>query len=398
MVGASLALALKDTPLSVVLIEKTEEKASHHPSFDARVLALSNATRRVFETLGVWQNWGSQLSSVKKIHVSEQGGFGSTVIDANELGLEQLGFVLPAIQLGRGLTEALKSTPTQPLHGSTVCGMRVGEDRVTLDVQSPTGQEVVQARLVIAADGADSLIRQACQIGVLKHDYAQSAIIAHIKSTHPQPSTAYERFTAEGPIAVLPRPDGAVVIWVVPPTRADQLLALNASEFLSQLQSAFGWRLGRWESLGQRHRYELQLTVAERVVADRVVLMGNAAQSLHPIAGQGFNLGLRDAMMLAELVANAKREDPNADVGRADLLQHYQQQRQNDRTRVVQFTDSLVRVFGLTLPGARLLRSRALKLFDVSPFLKRQLAAIGSGGAEAPRLARGLSLLAEDKL
>jgi len=390
LVGASLALALKDTPLSVALIEQSPVHTEAHPSFDAKVLALSNATRRVFETIGLWPHCQSQLSVVKKIHVSEQGSFGSVQIDAQEMGIDQLGFVLPARALGAQLIKALESTAVHVSNGTTVRALHTASDAACLSLQTPQGTRPLNARLVVAADGADSSLRQMASIATRSQDYHQRALISAVEVSHPVPEVAFERFTADGLLAVLPRADHVIVIWAVDRRRADELCALSDAATLKQLQNALGWRLGQLKTIGPRQSYDLRLTVAQRLWSERVVLMGNAAQSVHPIAGQGFNLGLRDAMALAERVVAT--HDAGGDVGSADGLARYAASRAADRARVIQFTDGLVKGFGLRAPVIKSMRSLLLQGFDALLPLQRHLAAIGSGGQNAPRLSRGLGL------
>lgn len=393
MVGASLAMALNTLPIRVALIEAVGAAQDFQPSFDSRTLALSNATQQVFNTLGLWSEWASEAVAVRRIHVSEKGQFGSALVDAAELGLAQLGFILPAQALGRVLLPALERAAITLFNPATVMDYTIATDAATLQLDTPQGAKTVRARLVVAADGAQSRLRTQAKLAAPAQPYHQSAIIAPVKVSAACLDTAYERFTESGPIAILPRPGGVVVIWAVASAYADALQALSATQYLATLQQAFGWRLGQFTELGARTRYELALTVAEHTQAERLVLIGNAAQSLHPIAGQGFNLGLRDAMTLADLLADALTQNASVDVGRAAVLAPLAKQRASDRQRVIRFTDGLVRAFGLNLPALRCARARALGLFDLSLFAKHALSAIASGGASyQPRLARGLKL------
>lgn len=251
------------------------------------------------------------------------------------------------------------------------------------------GQETVEARLVVAADGAQSGVRTAAAIDAAVEDYDQVAIVANVAADRPHDGTAYERFTPSGPLAVLPLYDGSYgVIWSCSPADAAGVLSLTDDAYLRELQARFGWRAGKFVRVGRRASYPLRLTRAAATTATRTVLIGNAAQALHPVAGQGFNLGLRDAAMLAEVIANAPA---GVDVGAPDLLHRFSDWRAADRTGVVKFTDGLVKLFGDRRPGLGILRNLGLLMFDLAPPAKSALARVSAGfGGPSPRLARGL--------
>jgi 2-octaprenyl-6-methoxyphenol hydroxylase len=266
----------------------------------------------------------------------------------------------------------------------------IGAEAVRLTVVGEGGErERVAARLVVGADGADSQIRALAGIEAAVEDYAQVAVVANVATDRPHRSIAYERFTRSGPLAVLPLHDGSVgVIWACGPTQAGELVAMDDAGYLSRLQREFGWRAGRFVRAGRRGSYPLKLTRAATTVGTRTVLIGNAAQALHPVAGQGFNLGLRDAAMLAEVIAGAA-----GDAGAPQLLQRFAEWRARDRRGVVGFTDGLVKLFADTRPGVGLLRNLGLLLFDVTPPAKSALARVSAGfGGPTPRLARGLAV------
>jgi 2-octaprenyl-6-methoxyphenol hydroxylase len=249
------------------------------------------------------------------------------------------------------------------------------------------GVREYRARLVVGADGAHSQVRAAAGIGAAIEDYEQVALVANVASDQPHGDRAFERFTPHGPLAVLPLHNGTLaVVWACTPANAQHLLQLDDAAFLARLQAAFGWRAGRFTRAGTRASYPLRLTRAAAPVAARTVLIGNASQALHPVAGQGFNLGLRDAAMLAEVIAAAP-----GDAGAPELLQTFAAWRARDRSGVVRFTDGLVKLFGDARPGMGLLRNLGLLLFDLAPPAKGALARLSAGfGGHVPRLARGL--------
>jgi 2-octaprenyl-6-methoxyphenol hydroxylase len=257
--------------------------------------------------------------------------------------------------------------------------------------------ERIAARLVVAADGSQSTVRTALGIAASASEYGQQAVIAHVDTARFHGYTAYERFTPDGPIAVLPIAEGrSAVVWALAPDAAARALALDDARFISELQRAFGLRLGRFTRVGRRQSYPLALTRSERVTAARAVILGNAAQGLHPVAGQGFNLALRDVAALAELLGeDVAVAGAAADPGSANLLERYAAWRKPDREAVVRFTDSLVRGFGLPLAPARMLRASGLLLFDLLRPVKHEFArrTMGLAGRQ-PRLVRGLPLVA----
>jgi 2-octaprenyl-6-methoxyphenol hydroxylase len=394
LVGASLALALAPLGLKVSLVEAVAPGGGNHPSFDERTTALANGSARIFRSLGVWRHMEREATPIRRIHVSDQGRFGVARIDAAEQGLEALGYVLPNRVMGAALWQGLAAAPgIEVIAPARVLGSELAGDVRVLALEHSGTKHELRARLVVAADGARSLIREQAGIAADHWAYAQTAIISTITTQRFHDYVAYERFTADGPIAVLPLSDGRCgIVWTRPPEDAARLLALPDEAFLAELQAAFGFRLGRLLRVGVRSAYELALSRSERHVAERLAIVGNAAQGLHPIAGQGFNLGLRDAASLAEVLADA-RADGVADAGDAGPLKAYADWRAEDRRRIVAFTDGLVRLFGSPLGVLRGLRSLGLLAFDAFPPAKSAMARLSVGAAgRIPRLARGVPL------
>jgi len=395
MVGASLALALGELSCRVALIEAVEPDSAGQPSFDARTTALANGTRRIYETLGVWQELEALATPIRRIHVSERGAFGQVRLDAREQGLESLGFVVENRELGRALWRRLVALPRLTrLAPARVLDVQLDARAAYLTVGDGTGTHALEAALVVAADGADSLIRKRSGVGAERRDYQQTAIVTTVAPERFHDYVAYERFTADGPVALLPFSDGrCVVVLAVASEAAQAVLALDDAGFLALLQARFGQRLGRFNKVGARHAYPLALTQAERQHAPRTAIIGNAAQGLHPIAGQGFNLGLRDAATLAEVIADALAADAGADLGDAALLERYSHWRARDRRALVGFTDGLVRLFASPRAPLRLARRAGLAAFDLLPPAHAALSRLSTGFAgRIPRLARGLPL------
>ena len=391
MVGASLAAGLAGTGVRLLLVENSPLGAPQQPSFDERTTALGNASRRIFEGLGCWDAIAPGAAAIRTIHVSEAGRFGFARLNAAEHGIDAFGYVVANRRIGAALWGKLAATPGLALRvPARAQDVVITADAVRFTVASAAGErEPVVARLVVAADGAHSQIRALAGIEAAVEDYDQLAVVANVATDRAHQGIAYERFTRTGALAVLPLHDGTLgVIWACRPRHASELLALDDAGYLARLQAQFGWRAGRFVRAGRRGSYPLKLTRACATVATRTVLIGNAAQALHPVAGQGFNLGLRDAAMLAEVIANAQ-----GDAGAAQLLRRFEQWRAHDRSGVVHFTDALVKLFADARPGVGLLRNLGLLMFDLVPPAKSALARVSAGfGGPAPRLARGLAV------
>jgi len=407
LVGASLAIALEPLGLRVALVESVAPQAGTQPSFDDRTTALGNGTRRIFESLGLWAGIAPHAAPIRRIHVSDAGRFGFARLAAEEQGIEAFGYVVTNRAIGAALRERLAGLSRLDQH-MPVRVTAVQSAGASLELVLDSGAPRLRARLVVAADGANSVVRAAAGLEAGVEDYGQVALVAHLRTAQPSDGTAFERFTPHGPIAVLPLRDGSHgVIWTLTPAAAERALALDDAAYLAELQQAFGWRAGRFVHVGRRSAYPLRLTRAAQTTAERTVLIGNAAQALHPVAGQGFNLGLRDAATLAELLAEklagppaahgvgagAETEAAGLDCGAAGLLAEFARRRQSDRDGVTRFTDGLVKLFGDERPGFGALRDLGLLLFDLSPTAKSALSRISWGFAgRTPRLARGVGV------
>ena len=395
MVGLSLAAALRDLPLDVVVIEPVPAGSDVQPSFDERTTALSNGSRRILEGIGVWTQVAGEATPIKQIHVSDRGRFAMARLSAEEQRVPALGYTLTNRALGAALDAACRGAPRiEILCPAAVAEVRPGADRVRLSVEGAL-QGALEARLVVAADGARSAVRSAFGIEATVWDYDQHAIIANVVPERFHDFVAYERFTEDGPMAMLPLSDArCAIVWTMAPAAAGMAMALEEHQFLAALQDKFGYRLGRLTRIGRRFSYPLSLTRSDRQVARRAVIIGNAAQGLHPIAGQGFNLGLRDVATLAEVIADELASHAaTADPGDTAVLERYAAWRRADRRTVIAFTDALVRVFANPLPPVRAARDASLLLFDLVTPAKHSFARVTMGLAgRLPRLARGVPL------
>jgi 2-octaprenyl-6-methoxyphenol hydroxylase len=396
MVGASLAAALAPVGLKVALIEAVAHDSASQPSFDERTTALSNGSRRILETLGVWPDVETQATPIRKIHVSDQGRFGFARIDAAEQGLAAMGHVVPNRALGAALWPRLQAGTAVHIYcPAEVSSIAEEADAVTLKIVRDGATAGIETKLVVAADGAKSSVRSAFGVDAQFRDYEQTAVITTVLPQRFHDHIAYERFTAEGPLALLPLEDGrCTLVLTLSSGLAHAAMEWSDSEFLGELQRRFGFRLGRFLKVGRRAAYPLSLSRAERTSAGRCVIIGNAAQGLHPVAGMGFNLGLRDVASLAELIAE-RRHEPHFDPGAPGLLADYDAWRAADRGGVIAFTDGLVRMFANPLRVVRRLRNVGLLAFDLLPPAKAALSRLSTGaagGVRVPKLARGVAL------
>src|SRR5580704_13355985 len=396
MVGASLAVALAPLGLKVALVEAFAHDSAAQPSFDERTTALSNGSCRILRTLGVWPGVEAQATPIRKIHVSDQGRFGFARIDAAEQGLTAMGYVVPNRALGSALWSRLEEgAAIQVYCPAEVSRIQDGERAVSLEIAGTSRTAGIDAQLVVAADGAHSAVRRAFGVAAQTRDYEQTAVITTVLPQRFHDHVAYERFTGSGPLALLPLEGGrCTLVLTLSRATAEAAMAWSDAEFLAEAQRRFGFRLGRFLKVGRRVPYPLSLTRAARTSADRCVIVGNAAQGLHPVAGMGFNLGLRDVASLAELLAEHRRE-PSFDAGAAGLLAEYDAWRAADRAGVLAFTDGLVRLFANPSSVVARLRNIGLLAFDLLPPAKAALSSLSAGGGgrtRIPKLARGVAL------
>ncbi len=392
LVGAALALALgqhktpgRHTTLRIGLVEAHalggQNAASH---YDARSVALAHGTRLILAQLGLWPLIGSECQAIKKIHISERGRFGATRLDAREEGVPALGYVLENRLLGNALLGALATLDNvQLLGGSTVSGLQQGVDSATVKVVRDGAGQSLHAQWLIGADGAHSALRTMAGIQVRQRDYHQAAVIANVSTETPHHNIAYERFTDTGPLALLPLTDNRCsMVMTVNTAQLDDVLALGDAGFTALLQQRFGQRLGRFTHVGRRGHLPLSLVAAETGSVGRLILIGNARHTLHPVSGQGFNLAMRDVAALAELLLGEPGQAP------AELRQAFEACRRSDHRTVETFTDTLARLF--TVPFTPLAHARAAGLIatDLLPFVRHALARQSMGlRVRLPRIA-----------
>lgn len=397
LIGGSLACAVSGMGLRIALVEAVAAEAPRQPSYDERVIALSWGSRQILGAMGLWREVAVDAAPIQRVHISDRGHFGFSHLDREELGIEDLGYVAPARTLGLAIRGALAAAEgIEVLCPARLAGQRVGPERVDLDIQMESGQRTLSTRLLVAADGGESRIRKGLGIQATERPYGYDALITTVTPDRPRPGVAFERFTETGPLALLPMTEGRYsVVWTCREEETAEILALGDPAFLSRLQDRFGQRLGRLSRPAPRRAYPLKLVLTGETARRRVVLIGNAAHSLHPVAGQGFNLGLRDVAALAEVLADCAREggDPGAPV----VLDAYRHWRGGDQREVALLTDTLARLFVNPWFPLHLARDAGLIGLDLAGPARRVLARrlMGITG-RLPRLARGLPLSPSD--
>ena len=368
-VGATVAALLAGRGLGIEVFE-----ARAAPSSDARTLALSDASRERLEEARAWP--AEAATPITSIHVSQRGGPGRTLITAQDQGLAALGYTVPYATLEARLAERLAATGTPVRYGRQCTGIALEPGGASLRFDDG---EAVEARLLVLADGGANAARIP-GIAFVEKDYRQQAVVAAVQADRPHGGRAFERFTASGPMALLPVESRYALVWTASPTEAERLRALPEPAFLEELQSAFGDRAGRFVSAGPRSAFPLKLRWVNTPVALRTAIIGNAAQALHPIAGQGLNLGLRDAAALAAGIASTPREE----LGGEAMLARYRAMRQRDASRGIAFTDLLVSVFSGERRALAWARGLALTALDLFPPARRILAERMIHGAPGP--------------
>ena len=388
MVGISLALLLaqQQSDWKVLLLEAqaydNSNNHNNHPSFDSRSTALSWSSRKIFQAAGLWSEMESHTSAIKNIHVSDRGHIGLTRISADEAGVDALGYVIENRWIGNVLLKKFTATAVEIMAPERVAKITPLKSGVRLNLEK--SGEAIETSLLVIADGANSQTAQKLGIHSDKKPYGQQGIIANIALQDAHNGVAYERFTDQGPMAMLPLPDfdgspRCALVWTQPPERAAELMTATDKDFLQALQESFGYRMGMVEKVGERVAYPLALTTASEQVRRNIVVLGNAAHSLHPVAGQGFNLSLRDVATLADVLGKAK--SAGTDFSSLETLERYQQQQLADQQNTLMFSDNLPKLFAQASSVVALGRNSGLVMMDLLPSLRSRFAKFGMGMA-----------------
>lgn len=375
LVGASLAIALDQAGCRATLVEASVPRVAAQPSYDERNLALARATVNGLHALGVWPHAAAQATAIRHIHVSRAGTFGATRIDAAACGVDALGWTLPARELGAALLARLQQTRhLQRLAPASLVSLQRCDDGWLAHLDSDGQSRTIHARLLVGADGTGSLVRRTLGIAADTYDYAQTLFVSTVTPAHAHQGRAFERFGDDGPVAVLPLAAGlAGLVLTVPEAQTGAVAAMDDAAYAELAQRRFGWRLGALGRPGRRVSYPIRRVAATSLIGPRAVLVGNAAQTVHPVGAQGFNLGLRDALTLAEQVAAC--DDPGAGA----LLRAYAAQRTPDREGVMVMSHGLVRLACAPMPCLAPLHSLALLAHDRLTPLRQRMARHGMG-------------------
>lgn len=377
LVGTALAAALAKSPLSILLLEQNTVAAVAANILDLRTTGLSRSSATIFQQTGLWGKIEPLVTAIEKLDISEQGGYGSARIDAREFEMSPVGYMAPNLDLIKILSEYVQGLENVSIQApASLVALEKNAQGYLLQCSSGENELQVQASLVVGADGARSKLRSLLAIDSSHKDYAQTAIISNVRPEKLHNNCAYERFTQHGPLAILPIQDQhCALIWTHASEQAAAHMALDDDAFLAALQQAFGHRLGRLEAVGERVSYPLSMTTASALYKPAAVLLGNAAQSVHPVAAQGFNLGLRDVQSLVGLL---QQQDYKLD-GLDQLLKVYADSRVADREHVIKLTDGLTRMFAAQFPAARALRGVGLRVLGALAPLQRVLLNRNSG-------------------
>ena len=407
LVGASLACALENSSLRIAIVEAfpfKSDDSEYQPAFDARSVALSYTSKQVFEGMGLWSSINKLgVAAIKKIHISDRGHAGITRLSADDENVEALGYVVETRVVGKALFDGLNKQKNVTL----IAPAKLKNFDLSSEIASATIEvtnddnlvesKVLTTKLLVAADGDDSFVRRLSGVRIKQRNYEQSAVIANVATDRPHNNQAFERFTDSGPLALLPmaatenEKNRYSLVWTVNSLEQEEMMTWSDEMFLEKLKARFGERAGQFTNVSVRHVYPLSLMRAKEHVRERLAIIGNAAHTLHPVAGQGFNLGLRDVAALSQVIIDAERK--NKDIGLLDNLNIYADWRKRDHIQTAMATDSLVRIFSNNFLPLAALRNLGLVVVDLVPPLKKVFArhAMGFVG-KLPRLGRGLKL------
>ncbi|ORU91678.1 MAG: 2-octaprenyl-3-methyl-6-methoxy-1,4-benzoquinol hydroxylase [Cycloclasticus sp. symbiont of Bathymodiolus heckerae] len=369
MVGGCLGLALGQSSLRVAIVEAREFSAKQSDATGKRAIALSWGSRCILDQLGIWPQVKEAAMAIEHIHVSDKGHFGKTRLSAASQNVDALGYVVEAAQIEAVVAKSIETAAVDNLCPASLVDYVVHQDSADVTIMLNGKEKTLSCQLLVGADGGLSKVREKGNFELKEYSYDQQAITGLIQVESDDQTVAYERFTSEGPIAMLPHFDGLYsLVWTMPSDRAQQTMQLTEDEFLQRLQSRFGQWLGELKLSGKCQTFPLNLSHVPQNTADRVVLIGNAAHQLHPVAGQGFNLGLRDAALLADALMADDIKDMES------ILEAYAQQRKTDQMLITGFTDNVIKLFSTDNAVFSLVRNSGLLMLDKIPLLKSQFA------------------------
>ena len=378
-VGLCAALALQQSDRSIVLLEASEKPEQQTSGLNARSIALSGSTVQVFKAIGIWEQLQAYATPMSHVHVSTRGQFGVTRLHADEVGVDALGYVVESYHLTACLLQAVQACQSITVeYGATVNSLQQSEEQVEIDFEQATRTEKLLGWLCLVADGARSKLRGSLGIEADQVDYGQSLIICNAEVSKPQAETAFERFTDQGPLAMLPLGgERYACVWTMSPELAESRMSLGESDFIDELQDCFGMRLGYINCIGDRFSVPLYRTSTQQLTEGRCLMLGNAANALHPVAGQSYNLSIRDIAVLQSLMSDSLmlQDKQQVDV----LMQSFREGRVHEQNQVIRYSDTLVSLFSNNLSPVRQARGFGLAALDLVNPLKTHLAFVGMG-------------------
>lgn len=373
LAGNCLALALKNSGLKIAIVEAQEREMLQNAILGDRALALAAGTVDALKALNLWQGIEHTATAIKEIHISDKGHFGKARLSAEKENVAALGYVITARDLESHIANQITTAENITLYcPARVMRLIADENAMFVSLKYQNESVNLKAKLVVGADGGNSSVRQLLSISQHIFDYEQTALVTTISTSKAHQNVAYERFTSSGPLALLPMgTHHCAVVWTRKTDEAEALMKGSEANFIEQLQACFGWRLGELTLNAPQRAFPLSLIRADAMVSHRAIIIGNAAHQLHPVAGQGFNLGLRDVMVLAEMLLI---QNETSDIGAPEFLTHFSQRRQTDQSRTIQFTNTVVQIFSNEWLALAAARNVGLALFDILPFAKKVLA------------------------
>ncbi len=389
LAGNCLALALKNTGLNIAIVEAASRQQLRDSPAGDRALALAAGTVELLQSLGAWELIAAKACPIKNIHISDRGHFGKTRLAATDYQVAALGYVISARDIEQQVAELVEQTSITCLYETRIAGLMSGRDSINVSLKQYNQALNLSAQLLVGADGGQSSVRKLLEIPQQVTEYGQTALVTTVQSSQPHNNTAYERFTEQGPLALLPMGHKlSAVVWTRDHEQAMGLMSSGEADFVAELQACFGYRLGALKLAAPRRAFPLSLIRAKSMVSGRAVIIGNAAHQLHPVAGQGFNLGIRDVAQLAEMLIECRHQQ--CDIGDGDLLDRYAKLRYQDHDKTIGFTNNVVNIFSNDWLPLAALRNTGLAVLDHLPIAKNMLARHAMGLANPlPKLGDG---------